>query len=71
MMTCHVLGNVGMIQFFPCREEPNLKEMHCLLYLGEEALLVGCQTNKITTVDLTTARVASEVSSVCRCMRQG
>ena len=46
---------------FPCREEPRLKEMHCLLYLGEESLLVGCQTSMVTSVDLTRACVTSEV----------
>lgn len=57
-----------MRPLLPCREEPRLKEMHCLLYLGEESVLVGCQTGMITTVDLTRASVTSEVGS-CRCSR--
>ena len=33
-----------------------------MLYLGDTNLLVGCQKRKITTVDLTLAKVTSEVS---------
>ncbi len=40
-----------------------LRKMNCALYLDENALLVGCQTGRISTVDLTQGRVTREVSS--------
>ena len=38
-----------------------LRKMNCALYLDENALLVGCQTGRISTVDLTLGRVTREV----------
>ena len=41
-----------------------MTEMHCLLYLDETVLLVGCNTNKIISVDLTRPEVTAEVGAV-------
>lgn len=38
-----------------------LQKMNCALYLDENALLVGCQTGRISTVDLTQGQVSREV----------
>lgn len=46
------------------RDEPSMTEMHCLLYLDETVLLVGCNTNKIISVDLTRPEVTAEVGAV-------
>lgn len=48
---------------FTMRDENSLVDMNCVLYLDETSLLVGCQGNKITTVDLTQAQVLGEVGT--------
>lgn len=44
------------------RNEERLSKMNCVLYLEDNALLVGCQTGMITTVDLLRGQVTREVS---------
>ena len=49
---------------FSLQDENALMDMNCALYLDESSLLVGCQGNKITTVDLTQGKISGEVSSL-------
>lgn len=49
------------LPLFTMSDEQALNEMNCVLYLDESALLVGCQGNKITSVDLTQSQVVGEV----------
>lgn len=44
------------------RDEKALSKMNCALYLDDSSLLVGCQTARIATVDLSQGRVTREVS---------
>ena len=49
------------LPIFTMSDEQSLNDMNCALYLNDNALLVGCQSNKITTVDLTQSQVTGEV----------
>lgn len=44
------------------KNEASLSKMNCVLYLDDSSLLVGCQTGRITSVDLSQGHVAREVS---------
>ncbi len=50
------------------RDATFLSKINCMLYLDDSSLLVGCQTNKITTIDLSLGQIVREVNSVCVCM---
>lgn len=52
------------LPIFTMRDEAALNEMNCVLYLDETTLLAGCQTNQITSVDLTTAQVTGQASEI-------
>lgn len=47
---------------FTMKDDNALNDMNCTLYMDETSLLVGCQGNKITTVDLSLAQVSGEVN---------
>lgn len=40
--------------------------MNCMLYVDESNLLIGCQTGRLVTTDLSTMQVTSEVSGPCQ-----
>ena len=44
------------------RNKKALSKMNCVLYLDDTSLLVGCQNNRITTVDLTRGQIVREVN---------
>ncbi len=50
------------------RKEKALDKMNCALYLDDSSLLVGCQTGKIVTVDLSQGQVVREVSQSSCCL---
>ena len=44
------------------KNKKSLSKMNCMLCLDENSLLIGCQTGKIVTADLSQGQVVREVS---------
>lgn len=44
------------------KNKKSLSKMNCMLCLDDNSLLIGCQTGKIVTVDLSQGQVVREVS---------
>ena len=52
-----------------CRDEPQLVGMNCMLYVDDSTLLVGYQSGRLVTTDLSSMQVTSEVRLcvICAC----